>query len=376
MQLLNNSSRGMSLLEVLLAVAVFAIGIGTVVHLYLGSQYASVHSVDKNQALIWAKEGIEAVRSIRDGDIEAFEQIVAFGGATIDKSTGEFSGYVWSDNVGWISFQESDVETVDCPDYPASCRAVLSNGDVSGWAVVLSNGEWISLRGTVGTEEYGVQIIDDKLHGWAWGDRTLGWISFNCENENECVASDYNTWIFEGDEGVNYHSIRGWAWSDNVGWIIFPYSTGGGMARGVIIENSKWILTEKRNTETKFTRLLSITEIDEDVWEVTVTVSWDTLRGEVNSVSLVERLTAWREPYLIEYDLTVSSTVGGLVTAPGEATYKYYYGNVVDIIAEADVGYIFTEWIGDIENVATPSSASTTITIHDDYSITATFGAE
>jgi prepilin-type N-terminal cleavage/methylation domain-containing protein len=376
MKLFKNRSQGMSLLEVLLAVAVFAIGIGTVIHLYLGSQYASLHSVEKNQALTRAKEGIEAVRSIRDGDIDALQQIVALGGVTIDKSTGEFSGYVWSDNIGWISFQESDVETEDCPDYPASCRAVLSGGDVSGWAVVLSNNEWISLRGTVGAEEYGVEVIEGDFYGWAWGDETLGWISFNCENESECATSDYKVWIVERGEGVDYDNTRGWAWSDNIGWISFPYSAEGGVAEGVIIESSKWMLTSEGNTEGKFTRLINIEEIDTETWEVTVTVSWDTLRGKANSVSLVEQLTAWKEPYFIEYDLTINSTTGGSVTTPGEGTYINYYEDVVDIIAEADETYVFTEWTGDIENIATTTSATTTITIYDDYSITANFEAE
>jgi prepilin-type N-terminal cleavage/methylation domain-containing protein len=224
MKLFKNRSQGMSLLEVLLAVAVFAIGIGTVIHLYLGTQYASLHSIEKNQALTWAKEGIEAVRSIKDDDFDS---------------------------------------------------------------------------------------ISEKT-----------------------------------DEGIE---INGGVWA---------FKTGS----DVIDE--------------KYTRRIDITETDSDTWEVTATVSWDTLRGKANSVSLVEQLTAWKEPYFIEYDLTINSTTGGSVTTPGEGTYINYYEDVVDIIAEADETYVFTEWTGDIENIATTTSATTTITIYDDHSITANFEAE
>jgi len=71
--------------------------------------------------------------------------------------------------------------------------------------------------------------------------------------------------------------------------------------------------------------------------------------------------------------LTVSSTDGGSVTAPGEATFTYDEGTVVDLKAEPEEGYSFVKWIGDVDDVADVTAASTTITMNDDYSITATF---
>jgi hypothetical protein len=71
--------------------------------------------------------------------------------------------------------------------------------------------------------------------------------------------------------------------------------------------------------------------------------------------------------------LTVSSTDGGLVTNPGEATFAYDEGTVVNLKAEPEEGYRFVIWIGDVGNVADVTAASTTITMNDDYSITATF---
>jgi len=75
------------------------------------------------------------------------------------------------------------------------------------------------------------------------------------------------------------------------------------------------------------------------------------------------------------YDLTISSTGGGSVTEPGEDTFTYDDGTVVDLIAEAEEGYRFVEWTGDVGTIANVYAATTTITMNDDYSITAEFVA-
>jgi len=79
------------------------------------------------------------------------------------------------------------------------------------------------------------------------------------------------------------------------------------------------------------------------------------------------------KPPATYYDLTVSSGDGGSVTEPGEGTFTYEEGTVVDLVAVADSGYVFVEWIGDTGTIADVNSASTTITMNGDYSITATF---
>jgi hypothetical protein len=75
------------------------------------------------------------------------------------------------------------------------------------------------------------------------------------------------------------------------------------------------------------------------------------------------------------YSLTISSTAGGLVTAPGEGRFAYYAGRVVGLVATADVGYHFLNWTGDLVAIADVNAPSTTITISGDYSITANFEA-
>jgi len=73
------------------------------------------------------------------------------------------------------------------------------------------------------------------------------------------------------------------------------------------------------------------------------------------------------------YSLTIDSTGGGSVTEPGEGTLAYDQGTVVNLTAEADEGYRFVNWSGDVDNIANVNADETNITVEDDYSITASF---
>jgi len=77
-----------------------------------------------------------------------------------------------------------------------------------------------------------------------------------------------------------------------------------------------------------------------------------------------------------QYDLKISSTEGGLVTTPGEGTYTYDEGRVVDLVAEADEGYRFVDWTGYVPAIADVTAAVTNITMYRSYSITANFASD
>jgi hypothetical protein len=79
--------------------------------------------------------------------------------------------------------------------------------------------------------------------------------------------------------------------------------------------------------------------------------------------------------FVKQYNLTTSSTEGGSVTEPGEDTFTYDEGTVVDLIATPDAGYRFVEWTGNVGTIADVHAATTTVTMNDDYSITANFVA-
>jgi hypothetical protein len=75
----------------------------------------------------------------------------------------------------------------------------------------------------------------------------------------------------------------------------------------------------------------------------------------------------------LQYTLTITSTAGGSVTEPGEGTFTYDEGTIVDLVAEPDQGYIFVSWTGDVDTIANVDTPTSTITMNGDYSVTANF---
>jgi hypothetical protein len=80
-----------------------------------------------------------------------------------------------------------------------------------------------------------------------------------------------------------------------------------------------------------------------------------------------------REEWVVQYTLTISSTAGGSVTTPGEATFTYDAGTVVSLVAAQDTGYGFVNWAGDVGTIANVNTPTTTITMQSNYNIIARF---
>lgn len=76
------------------------------------------------------------------------------------------------------------------------------------------------------------------------------------------------------------------------------------------------------------------------------------------------------------YVLAITSTEGGSVTTPGEGMFTYDEGTVVVLTAEAEEGYRFVEWTGDLDSIDNVDSAVIGIRMHDNRFITANFGPE
>ncbi|MDA3815019.1 MAG: prepilin-type N-terminal cleavage/methylation domain-containing protein [Patescibacteria group bacterium] len=84
------SQDGVSLLEVILAIAIFVVAIASVAHLIIGAQSASDYSTSKLQATLLAREKLEEVReqkneygleSLSEGVVE---ETVVLGGKDYD----------------------------------------------------------------------------------------------------------------------------------------------------------------------------------------------------------------------------------------------------------------------------------------------------
>lgn len=121
--------------------------------------------------------------------------------------TNNLSGYAWSGNVGWVSFNWSAIKDslpfTECPsgDGAINCQARLIGTNLTGWARACSVFQtgcsgalkpdydrggwdgWINLRKNPFAEPtYGVSINGADFEGFAWGADNIGWLSFNSKN--------------------------------------------------------------------------------------------------------------------------------------------------------------------------------------------------
>lgn len=104
---------------------------------------------------------------------------------------GALSGYAWSSNLGWITFNSAEVS--GCPSAPCAPSVNLSTGELTGWARACSafasgcsgalDGNsggwdgWIALSGTAGDgTSYGVtqDLATCAWSGFAWGSDGIG----------------------------------------------------------------------------------------------------------------------------------------------------------------------------------------------------------
>jgi hypothetical protein len=137
------------------------------------------------------------VEAEEDGNLNGYAWSDAIGWVSFNYGTnidydGYISGYAWSDALGWISFNASDL--VGCPTIPCSARFDRDSRNISGWAKDLgSSNPWIMLGPiNFNGNNYGLSYDYNSRNvlGYAWSD-AIGWISFNCINENECGNSNY-----------------------------------------------------------------------------------------------------------------------------------------------------------------------------------------
>jgi hypothetical protein len=151
-------------------------------------------------------------------------------GVNVGTTTGKLSGYAWSDNLGWISFNRSETNDPPpvydpCPD--GSCIAKIDNLSkigssdvyVFGWARALS--ACPSETGNDPSDPFDdpCQSTNENVGGWT------GWIRFDYGSLNE-IYENGEVYI---DQNGDFH---GFAWSDNpnvgpLGWISFNCQEGG-----------------------------------------------------------------------------------------------------------------------------------------------------
>ena len=114
-------------------------------------------------------------------------------GVNFDVATKNFSGYAWSSNIGWISFNRGDTGNPPSNDPGGGVGPIARyvGGNVLGWAQILSMGNdgWIRFNHGFADAVTG-DITTNKMHGFAWNGNAdgtgIGWISFSCEDHLSC----------------------------------------------------------------------------------------------------------------------------------------------------------------------------------------------
>ncbi|MEF8873353.1 MAG: FixG Ig-like domain-containing protein, partial [Candidatus Thermoplasmatota archaeon] len=99
----------------------------------------------------------------------------------------------------------------------------------------------------------------------------------------------------------------------------------------------------------------------------------DNTRFNSTTIDILGNYTLTAEFAIKDYNLTINSTAGGNVKVPGEGTFGYSKGYLMDLEAVAAEGYHFVEWTGENSTITDPTANRTTIEMLDNYTITAEF---
>ncbi len=122
-------------------------------------------------------------------------------------SNGDLTGYAWSSNIGWVKFGGLS----GFPDASRGTNANINGNSLTGWARAVSVMKpliiksidnrggwdgWISLSSGGGSPSYGVTLNPSnyKFSGFAWGSDVVGWLDWSMVKEDDnrslCATSD------------------------------------------------------------------------------------------------------------------------------------------------------------------------------------------
>jgi len=109
-------------------------------------------------------------------------------------------------------------------------------------------------------------------------------------------------------------------------------------------------------------------------------VKWTGDVGTVDNVNSSETIITVNGNYsimanfeVVQYRLVIFSAAGGSVTTPGDGSFTYDAGTVVNLVATPAKDHKFNKWTGDVDTIANVNAASTNITMSGNYYIVANF---
>ncbi len=144
---------GFSLLELVVALAVFSIGAIATGYLYIDSSVSSDQSFDRGEAGLLAKEGIEALISIRDRDFPTL--------ASLNAGTTYY--LVFENGLYWV-LSSTTIETLGSGNkFIRSIRVSPYTGTVNpskSYVVATSTVAWTNMRGVQNKESLSVILTN------------------------------------------------------------------------------------------------------------------------------------------------------------------------------------------------------------------------
>ena len=367
-------------------------------------------------------ENLSVVNANVNGDI-GVGGLVGLNGGTVSNCycTGNMTGEsrvggLVGFNIAIVSYS-SYSGSVTGHDFLAGGLIGYNTGNVSNSYSVVRMTGGLGVGGLVGGNDGGI-VRNSHSSGSVTGDEYVGGLVGHNWNSDAVVGSCYSSGNVTGNSRVgglvgyngyygtvnNCYSSSSVTGNGSVGGLVgynlatvnSCYSSGsisgnssvGGLVGNntATVSNSFW---DKETSEmeksnggvgkttlemmdiTTFTN--TSTEGLEDPWDITTvahgeiddTYSWNIVYGESYP------FLSGKQPS--EYNLTISSTAGGNVTAPGEGVYTYHAESVVDLVSEPEEGYRFVNWSGDVDTIADVNAAATNITMYGNYTITANF---
>lgn len=280
--------------------------------------------------------------------------------------------WAWGTNVGWVNFAADDHHGI-----------TVYSDHLEGYAWAENVG-WIRL-GTYegggthayandGPNTYGVNNDGmGNLSGYAWG-TNVGWVNF---------APDGGGVTIDPDTG----SFDGYAWGENIGWISFsgtgeePYNVvtdwrASHYTLNLAIVGEGNVYSDPKQDTYNHGDVVTLTPAPDPGWTFDGwsgpdagdlsdqgNGSWDLVMDDDKSVT-----ATFTELPPGEYTLTVD-TVGKGSVALHPAGGVYEEGDVVELTAEADPGWEFSRWSGDLSGDANPES----IVMDSNKTVTAVF---
>lgn len=346
---------GQSLFEVLLALAVFVIAIATIAHLFLAAHYSAAHGVEKSQAVLLAKEGLEAVRSIRDDDFENIEAKTDAGIVLTDnkwafQGTPDITGNKFTRKINITSVPGYDnawqVESaVEWTSITGKAADVSFTERLTAWRLAAPH-PWEVCGDDITFIYKGEEVTYGTVEslGECWMDRNLGASQVATAYNDSAAYGDLFQWgrLDDGHQTRTSGTTGTCSSGDNPGHSNFITTSSG--------TSYDWRCTRNNNL---WQGVDSINNPCPDGWRIPTEAEWDTERAswsEQNrngAYASPLKLTAGSSRYYFDGSIESVGYIGiywsSDLDLSGSTAYRLYFSG--------SVAYMSTQYRGDGESV-------------------------